>query len=175
MSAEHACRAFPFTFMVQEPHTSSRQAASQAGGLVFRRSAVTGLRWIWINTEMTVAWGRRSTWNSSQRAGWLRSIRTTIFSVIMARLRRQDGVLQALQLLELDARALGRPAPHAVLQPLLVARLPGRHELGIVLRLLAVLHLGQRELRLVMAAAAPGAPPRGLGGLGCDLPAVPGP
>src|SRR6267378_3777889 len=130
ISAEQACRTLPLITIVQEPQTSSRQAASQAGGVVLFPSAVTGLRWICISTEMTLALGRRSTWNSSHRCGWLRSTRTTSFpSVIVPRLRREDGVLQALQLGEFHLGAVGRPAAHAVLQPLLVARLPGGHEL----------------------------------------------
>src|SRR5476649_1465102 len=80
---EQACRTLPLMFMVQEPHTSSRQAASQAGGVVFLPSAVTGLRWICIKTEMMLEFGRRSRWNSSTRLGWLRSIRTTILSEAM--------------------------------------------------------------------------------------------
>src|SRR6059058_3576937 len=122
-------------FIVHEPQTSSRQAASHDGGVVFLPSAVTGLRWICIRTLMTLAFCRRSTWNSSQRSGWLRRILTTTFSVIVPRLRREDGVFEALQLLELDLRSVGRPGAHAVLQPLVVALLPGRHEVGVVLRL----------------------------------------
>src|SRR2546423_1184078 len=154
INAEQACRTLPLMTIVQDPHTSSRQAASQDGGLVFLPSAVTGLRWICISTEMTLALGRRSTWNSSHRCGWLRSTRTTSFpSVIVPRLRREDGVLQALQLGEFHLGAVGRPAAHAVLQPLLVARLPGGHELGVVLRLCG-LGLGKDEFGLVVAAAA---------------------
>src|SRR5260370_38520742 len=119
ISAEHACRALPLMFMVQEPHTSSRQAASHAGGVVLRPSAVTGLRWICISTEMTLELGRRSTLNSSQRDGWpgpsARSMRTaTLASVIVARRGREDRVLEAFYLLQLDARALRRRASDAV-------------------------------------------------------------
>src|SRR5260221_6491037 len=131
MSAEHACLTLPLMFMVQEPHTSSRQAASQAGGVVFFPSAVTGLRWICISTEMTLALGRRSTWNSSQREGRpgpsCRSMRTTSLSVIVPGLRSEDGVLQALQLPELDPGPLWRPGGERVLQPLVVAIFPRRH------------------------------------------------
>src|SRR5712691_11340539 len=134
ISAEQACRTLPLITIVQEPQTSSRQAASQAGGVVLFPSGVTGLRWICISTEMTLALGRRSTWNSSQRCGWLRSMRTTTFSVIVPRLGGEDGILQALQILEHYARTLRRPLAHAVLQPLVVARLPGRHEFLVVLR-----------------------------------------
>src|SRR4051794_41631788 len=107
--------------MVQEPHTSSRQAASQAGGVVFLPSAVTGLRWICINTEMTLALGRRSTWNSSQRSGWLRRTRTTslperpLGSVIVAGVRRPGGGVLAVPLPLIYARAPPRPRAHAVL------------------------------------------------------------
>src|SRR5438105_15547794 len=119
--------------MVQAPHTSSRQAASHDGGVVFLPSAVTGLRWICIKTEMTLALGRCSTSKSSHRWGWLRRMRTaTLRSVIVPRLRREDGVVEALQLVEFDLGALGRPGAHAVLQPLVVALSPRRHELGVV-------------------------------------------
>ena len=55
MSAEHACRTRPFTFIVHEPHTSSRQAWSHTGGGTGLPEVVTGLRWISISTEMTFA------------------------------------------------------------------------------------------------------------------------
>ena len=68
--------------MVHDPHTSSRQAASQAGGVVRFPSDVTGLRWISISTEITFALGWLGTLNSSHRAGASgpsrRSIRITI-------------------------------------------------------------------------------------------------
>src|SRR4051812_5933463 len=91
-------------------------------------------------------------------------MRTTILraSVIVTRLRRKDGILEALELLELDARTFRSPGGHAVLEPLLVALLPGLHEHRVLGRLLAFRNLGQRELRLVVAAAALVAQPRAL-------------
>src|SRR2546430_13943012 len=147
--------------MVQDPHTSSRQAASQAGGVVVFPSVVTGLRWICISTEMTFAFGRRSTWNSSHREGWpgpsLRSILTMTLSgmtsIVMPGLRRENGVLQALELLELHSRPLRCPGAHAVPQPPVVARLPRRHELGVVGGLGGP-RFGKDELPLVVAAPA---------------------
>src|SRR5882672_6982370 len=118
ISAEQACRTLPLITIVQEPQTSSRQAASQAGGVVVFPSAVTGLRWICISTEMTLALGRRSTWNSSQREAWpgpsLRSILTMTLSgmaslIVVPGLRAENGVPQAAQLLVLDSRTLGSP------------------------------------------------------------------
>src|SRR5215475_8379066 len=141
--AEQACRTLPLITMVQDPHTSSRQAASQAGGVVRLPSEVTGLRWICIKTEITFALGRLSTWNSSQREGAeepsLRSIRTITFSgmvslIVMPGLGRENGILQALQLLEADLRSVRRPGSHRSLEPLVIARLPGRHEFRVIFR-----------------------------------------
>src|SRR6266478_6093157 len=160
--AEHACRTLPLITIVQEPQTSSRQAASQAGGVVLFPSAVTGLRWICISTEITLALGRRSTWNSSHREACpgpsLRSILTITLSgmaslIVVPGLRAENGVPQAAQLLVLDSRTLGSPGSHGVLQPLVVPRLPGGHELGIVLGIRR-LRLGERELRLVVTSPA---------------------
>src|ERR1700694_5861112 len=161
ISAEQACRTFPLMFIVQEPQTSSRQAASQAGGVVVLPSAVRGSRWICISTEMTFALGRQGTWNSSQRFGpfgpsW-RSMRTTVLrsSVIVPRLGLQNGVLdlQALERLERHGRLVLGEARHRDLAELLVARSPGLHELRIVL---GILRRGfrQHEVGLVVAAAA---------------------
>src|SRR5258708_12621176 len=107
---------------------------------------------------MTLELGRRSTRNSSQRDGWpgpsARSMRTaTLASVIVARLGREDRVLEAFELLELHARALRRPGGQAVLEPLVVARLPCRHELRVVGRL-GRLRPGQDEVGLVVRAPA---------------------
>src|SRR5438105_15911201 len=88
-------------------------------------------------------------------------MRTTTFrSVIVPRLRRKDGVLQALQLLELDARPLRRPGGQAVLEPLLVALLPRLHEDRVLGGLLSLRNFRQRELGLVVAAATFVAQPR---------------
>src|SRR5678816_4626370 len=68
-SAEQDCRTLPLTSIVQAPQTSSRQCASQATGVVFLPSAVTGFRWISMRQKITFmpgTWGRL---NSSQRAG----------------------------------------------------------------------------------------------------------
>ena len=54
-SAEQAIRTLPLMFIAQLPQTSSRQAASQVTGVVFLPCAVTGLRWISIRQEMTLA------------------------------------------------------------------------------------------------------------------------
>src|SRR4051812_41017425 len=181
ISAEHAWRTFPLITMVQDPQTSSRQAASQAGGVVCFPSAVTGLRWICISTEITLALGRCSRWNSSQREGAegpsLRSIRTITLSgmaslIVMSRLRRKDRIVQALELLVPDLRSILAPGAHAVLQPLVVARLPGGNELGVVLRIRG-LRLGQHELGLVVAAAALVPQARGLQDQVGDLQHVP--
>src|SRR5207248_3008464 len=161
IKAEQACRTLPLMIIVQDPHTSSRQAASQAGGVVVFPSVVTGLRWICISTEMTLAFGRRSTWNSSHREGWpgpsLRSILTMtlsgMISIVMPGLLRENGVLQAPELLELHPRPLRGPGAHAVPQPPVVARLPRRHELGVVGGL-GGLRFRKDELRLVVAAPA---------------------
>src|SRR5882672_8671721 len=162
ISAEQACRTLPLITIVQEPQTSSRQAASQAGGVVLFPSAVTGLRWICISTEMTLALGRRSTWNSSHREACpgpsLRSILTMTLSgmaslIVVPGLGAENGVPQAAQLLVLDSRPLGSPGSHRVPQPFIVALFPRRHELGIVLGIRR-LRLGQRKLRLVVAPPA---------------------
>ena len=62
---------------------------------------------------------------------------------------------------KLDPRTFRRPSAHAVLQPLVVARLPGRHEHRVVAGLGGV-GLGKHELGLVVAAAALVPQPRGL-------------
>src|SRR5712664_289832 len=181
ISAEQACRTLPLITMVQGPQTSSRQAASQAGGVVLFPSAVTGLRWICISTEITLALGRRSTWYSSHREACpgpsLRSILTMTLSgmassIVVPGLRAENGVPQAAQLLVLDSRTLGSPGSHRVLQPLVVALFPRRHELGIVLGIRR-LRLGERELRLVVAPPALVAQARGLEDQVDDLQHVP--
>ncbi len=53
MRALQAWRTLPLMIMVQEPQTSSRQLASQTGGVVLPPSTVTGFRWISIRAEMT--------------------------------------------------------------------------------------------------------------------------
>jgi len=51
--AEQDCLGFPFITMEQAPHTSSKQFISQATGVVFFPSAVTGFRRISIKAEIT--------------------------------------------------------------------------------------------------------------------------
>src|SRR4051794_27589580 len=67
MSAEHACRTLPFTSIVHDPQTSSRQLASHTTGATALPLASTGFFWISINALMTFICGCQSMSNSSQR------------------------------------------------------------------------------------------------------------
>src|SRR5260370_31001675 len=106
---------------------------------------------------------------SSPRAGesgpsWRSILTTTLLpgvmtsSVVVPGLRRDNRIGEALQRLELDPRPLGRPAGQGVLLPLVVARLPPRHELRVGGRLRG-LRPGHHALRLLVAAPAPPPPP----------------
>lgn len=56
--ALQAWRTFPLMIMVQAPHTSSRQLASQTTGLTFAPCTVTGWRRTSISAEITFMRGR---------------------------------------------------------------------------------------------------------------------
>ena len=57
-SAEHAWRTRPLMTIVQEPQTSSRQAASQTTGATVLPSVVTGSFWICSSALLTFICGR---------------------------------------------------------------------------------------------------------------------
>src|SRR6266849_7068559 len=100
------------------------------------------------------AWGRRDRRGVRCGPGWAGPFACfSSPSGVPARLGLQDGALEALDGLEGDLRAAGRPAGHGELEPLLVAPAPGLHPLGVLAGVLG-LRLRQVELRLVVAAPA---------------------
>src|SRR5882672_1862494 len=67
ISVEHDWRGLPFTSMVHEPQTSSRQDDSQWTGVVVCPCLVTGCFRISIRHEITFRFGSQGSENSSQR------------------------------------------------------------------------------------------------------------